>query len=201
MSRDPKTIALLKWMRSNGWSEEAPLRLTKFPTVRGLASKKMIRPHQVLVSIPLSLVISRRSVSGDDELKDLSTQELLSLFLLREKAKGIESFWTPYLDTLPSSYTTPFFCLDREVDCLPSYLKEKVEQIRESFERSFQRARMFDTFFSKAEFAWAWFTVNTRAVYFESSMALVPFLDMFNHSSDASVSVNVSEDSYKVIEK
>ena len=65
--------------------------------------------------------------------------------------------------------------------------------------------------FNLDEFAWAWFTVNTRAVYFENSkekhttqpyketfgddnenLALAPFLDMFNHSSKASVEAGIN---------
>ena len=60
--------------------------------------------------------------------------------------------------------------------------------------------------FKLDEYAWAWFTVNTRAVYFKDSnyqkypntcqvdlgddhenLALAPFLDLFNHSSKADV--------------
>jgi hypothetical protein len=58
-----------------------------------------------------------------------------------------------------------------------------------------------------AQFSWAWFAVNTRAVYFENrddvtaganfsksenNLALAPFLDMFNHSSDVTVKVGMT---------
>jgi hypothetical protein len=66
--------------------------------------------------------------------------------------------------------------------------------------------------FNCEEFAWAWFTVNTRAVYIKNSLlknyttephqanlpdeyenlALAPFLDMFNHSSNASVEAGLN---------
>ena len=74
------------------------------------------------------------------------------------------------------------------------------------------------------EYAWAWFTVNTRAVYFKTSnstqngldahqtdlgddqenLALAPFLDLFNHSSMANVEAglnlqsNASESFYEI---
>ena len=79
--------------------------------------------------------------------------------------------------------------------------------------------------FNVEEFAWAWFTVNTRAVYFENSLrgkrteeiykgysndadqnlALAPFLDMFNHCSTANVeagynlSQKISKTGYEII--
>ncbi|CAB4062643.1 unnamed protein product [Lepeophtheirus salmonis] len=49
--------------------------------------------------------------------------------------------------------------------------------------------------------AWAYFTVNTRAVYHsDGGMALIPFLDMFNHSPHVSVSINEARDgSFEII--
>ena len=66
---------------------------------------------------------------------------------------------------------------------------------------------------SLAEFQWAWFTTNTRAVYldhdprFESRrsrpsadcLALVPHLDLLNHSGEVSVSTAVDRAGYRII--
>ena len=54
---------------------------------------------------------------------------------------------------------------------------------------------------SKEKFAWAWFTVNTRGVYFpdqHDNLALAPFLDMFNHSCHVQVQVEQKNQFYNL---
>ena len=54
---------------------------------------------------------------------------------------------------------------------------------------------------SKEKFAWAWFTVNTRGVYFpdqHDNLALAPFLDMFNHSAHVQVQVEQKNQFYNL---
>ena len=50
-------------------------------------------------------------------------QVSLALFLLHEKLLGIESFWFPYLSSLPKTFTTPAFLPDRQLFTLPPLLK------------------------------------------------------------------------------
>ena len=105
-----------------------------------------------------------------------------------------------------------------KVQCFPSYLKtqciEQQTKVRKSFSNiSSLVKKAYKNFnFNCEEFSWAWFTVNTRAVYLKNSLlknvtwgplqsnlteeyenlALVPFLDMFNHSSNASMEAGLN---------
>ena len=54
-------------------------------------------------------------------------QTLLSLWLLLEKGKGLHSSFYPYLASLPTHYTTPYFCSPGEKQHLPHYLLTKVQ--------------------------------------------------------------------------
>ena len=51
-------------------------------------------------------------------------------------------------------------------------------------------------------FAWAWFTVNTRGVYFSDghdNLALAPYLDMFNHNANVQVEIEIKDDKYYLV--
>ena len=104
------------------------------------------------------------------------------------------------------------------MNCFPSYLKKEcIEQktkVRKSFSNiSLLVKKSYKNFsFNSKEFAWAWFTVNTRAVFLKNALfekhtlqppqpnfteeydnlALAPFLDMFNHSSMANVEAGIN---------
>ena len=97
------------------------------------------------------------------------------------------------------------------MNIFPSYLKipafEQKNKVSKSFTKISQLVKNPNKIeFDLTNFAWAWFTVNTRAVYFKETnhqhytntyqkdsdgdhenLALAPFLDLFNHSSKANV--------------
>ena len=61
--------------------------------------------------------------SGASIPSDLRTHDLLAAFLLSCKivGAGLDSY-RPYLDSLPESYSVPFYCTEEEALCLPRYL-------------------------------------------------------------------------------
>ena len=113
----------------------------------------------------------------------------------------------------------------------PTYLKLQTVEQKTKVMKSFSKIKLLvenssnGLNFNTNDFAWAWFTVNTRAVYFKTSstenpnaqlldinstgdhenLALAPFLDMFNHSSMASVEAGlnlrpaISNNCYEII--
>ena len=196
-------------------------------TGRGLQTLTDLDPGDTLVNIPLSALISRDCVEEalnsqfkNGSLALLSTQTLLSFWLLREKQLGLGSQFHPYLQSLPSSYTNPYFCSVKEKQSLPQYLLNKIEDQESEVVRCYQRlvnSLNCDMNHGLSEFAWAWFTVNTRAVYLdqdprfhhqnntqnksEDCLALVPFLDLLNHDSSVEVRAGVSPDNtgYRII--
>ena len=101
-------------------------------------------------------------------------QTLLSLWLLHEKSLRDKSLFYPYLDSLPTHYTNPYFCSAKEKLCLPQSLSEKVTQQEDVVIKNYQQLLGLTKQLSWAltpsmvEFSWAWFTVNTRAVYLDS---------------------------------
>lgn len=54
---------------------------------------------------------------------DIRTHDLLAAFLVRCKIPEEEGLdpYRPYLESLPESYSVPFYCSEAEASCLPRY--------------------------------------------------------------------------------
>ena len=211
-------VELFNWFkkyRQNAPQPGPQLRLAIFPdTGRGLMALTPLLADDILISIPLRFMITRRNVEDSlksencsviGDLKKLSTHHLIACFLLLELAKGLNSFWHPYLKTLPDAYSVPYFCSSHEISRLPCYVKDNILKqqmlVAAAYDLTKSHVKIAHDI---VQFSWAWFAVNTRAVYFENcddvivdgnfgksenNLALAPLLDMFNHSSDVTVEV------------
>jgi len=221
-------VKLLQWMKESKWTSVCELQPTEFLPIglRGLMAKHKIDISDSIVRIPMNLLVTRKAAITFIErskvfdfdssfFSHMTTLELLAIFLIINKVPNndlkCDQFWKPYIDTLPESYDVPYFCNEDEVNIFPSYLKIKTLEQKNKVWNSFSKISSLVKKSNKIEvdleeFSWAWFTVNTRAVYFKDSdskhyldtyqialdddqanLALAPFLDLFNHSSKASV--------------
>ncbi|XP_059488092.1 SET domain-containing protein 4 [Neocloeon triangulifer] len=205
--RDTEVEDLCKWMSVKNWTSTCSLRLFNFPnTGRGLQALCSISKGDVLVSIPKELIITCTSAIKSplmDQIFKRScssslfpiAQQILATFLLLEQRKE-ESEWRLYLQSIPKSFTTPHFATD--LNKLPDYLSDKVKseilRVKSSLDwanQELQRCKIEK--FLWPEYRWAWFAVNTRAVFVKPSeddkicrdkdnIALAPYLDLLNHS-------------------
>ena len=158
---------LAVWLAGRGCCAPALLRPALFPGVgRGLQARQAFPPGSTLLSIPrAALVTPSLAAAALPDLSDLPGPALLAAWLLLERRRGALSSHAPYLASLPRHYTTPYFCLAAELEVLPAWLRGPVEQQREAVAggRAAAAARGVRT--SLQEWAWAWASVNTRAVY------------------------------------
>lgn len=140
--------------------------------------------------------------------------DALCLFIMCEKLKGPYSEWAQYLNVLPKSYANPVTKLDlKMIELFPlksqetflaqineiNSVKRRIRTVFESW-AVINRSKNIYTF-DETLFLWAWCTVNTRCIYKPNnsneiynnsegdSIALVPFLDMINHSPEPKVSL------------
>ncbi|XP_016993886.2 SET domain-containing protein 4 [Drosophila takahashii] len=225
-------------LHSLGWQNHTHLSAQNFDqTGRGLCSKQdSFSPEDELIRLPVGCLISIATLEADQAFKNLfnkelfdkdsriSFQALLACYLLYQKHLqecSLHSIYSAYLDTLPRSYSTPYFCSIPELQCLPESLLERTvaqnRQIRGYFEIIKSLILNCDCcgrnygqeIWSLAEFKWAYFTVNTRSVYLSSrflkkqsshfqdlisgdtNMALAPFLDLFNHSDSVQTTAQI----------
>lgn len=212
---------LYKFLAARGWRNENSFTVSSFKdTGRGLYAKKNIIEHDVLIELPIESMISIITLESDDEFiklfevekfddlkAKLSFQSLLAFYLSYQKGLDEESLWSPYIKTLPDTFSNPYFCKKSELYHLPDNLlqmvvnqhnsiKSQYEIIRKTLKEEAQQSLNLDTF------KWAYFAVNSRSVFIswksleplvefslfkelfvdEPKMALAPMLDLLNHS-------------------
>ncbi|EDV97065.1 SET domain-containing protein 4 [Drosophila grimshawi] len=190
---------LYKQLHSLGWRNETQLSAFSFSqTGRGLCSKtQCFRAGDELIRLPAGCLISIATLESDEEFKALfdpdlfdkdsriSFQALIACYLLHlqhlHEARQ-ESPFAAYLDSLPRSYTTPYFCAVSELQCLPEAILERTvsqnRQIRDCYQvlKSLVGAqhcqccgqRYCEEIWTLAEYRRAYFAVNSRSVYLSS---------------------------------
>lgn len=219
-----KFVPLLKFMKENGWENDTKLKFKTFEsTGDGIFSVRGIKSDEELIKVPFQAMITLETLISSSDfakkcentLKDtkFTFQCLLSLFLVHERSKGDFSRWKSYLDVIPHEFSVPYFCTKDEFHHLDENLLQKMVKQKEIVKKSCEIFQKFD-FLDKKTFEWAFFVVNTRGVYLDSShmskkffgemledspnIALVPFLDFFNHSDDVRTSTNANHDFYSL---
>ncbi|KAJ8913508.1 hypothetical protein NQ315_017058 [Exocentrus adspersus] len=199
---DLAVINLKRWLAQNDF-RDTHLGLKNFPrTGRGVTSSRQIPENDILIAVPYKLMISCSTLQESlqevvSPAHKLKIHDLLALFLVVEKQKE-KSLWKSYLDSLPL------------------VLPIASQKNRENFMESMSRVRRSigergGCVLDENLFKWGYILVNTRAVYVDPqivqaeccffqnilidrpSMALCPFLDMFNHHFLARTEAKVVE--------
>ncbi|KAG8336369.1 SET domain-containing protein 4 [Homalodisca vitripennis] len=234
LGQDKKFQQLVQWMKHNGWSQVGRLAPTDFPsTGRGLKALQHISSGDILATIPGKLLMTvetaSKSLFGDVFRRNkLLTQQVLAAHIVFEKHLGEKSFWANYISSLPEEIKTPVFSSSAEIEALPEHLSSKLNTYRSNVSELFRMLAESMTSVEKCShcdmylsqiltedcFLWAWFIINSRAVYIspehnsdhdlilsdKNCLALAPYLDMFNHSNDAKVQAffNELDGSYQI---
>lgn len=186
---------LYKHLNQLGWLNQTQLSARSFThTGRGLCSKRQsFRAGDELIRLPAKCLISIATLESDQEFKELfnkdlfdkdsriSFQALIACYLMHHQHLHDTSMSSPlaaYLDMLPSSYTTPYFCTIAELQCLPEALLERTvaqnRQIRDYFQiiKKITSSQCCPCCGQRCEDVWTladykrcYFAVNTRSVY------------------------------------
>ncbi|ESO87310.1 hypothetical protein LOTGIDRAFT_210687 [Lottia gigantea] len=195
-----------KWVKKMG-TKKHRLQSRIFPeTGRGMMALSNFSPGDVIISLPFNLLITADTVLNSTighYIKSynpkLSLHQALALFLLFEKNKGEDSIWWNYLQTIPKSFTTVGYFSQEECVRLPERLQNSVQihitKLRKDYRHCQKLWFMRGLYLNFEAFQWAWYAVNSRSVYYkttcdhleeeECNMALAPFLDLLNHSTEA----------------
>ncbi|XP_023320525.1 SET domain-containing protein 4 isoform X2 [Eurytemora carolleeae] len=115
---------------------------------------------------------------------------------------GLDDHWKPYINYLPNEYSLPLYYNQTELSALPGYISSHVYNQENIIQQSYL---LLKGLFACCRYTWGYSTVNTRAVYLEkdprdsgkgergeNTLALVPFLDLLNHSDDVSVEAGIN---------
>ena len=193
---DSRIIELLKWL-----GIKTNLHLFHFPNAgRGLRTSNTIRANDYLIRVPLKKMITRSTVQ-DQYPSHWSTQLMLTCFILENNRK-FSTDWSIYKRTLPESYDVPYFdCPDEDIiESLPLFLRNQIRTQSRLIHKQYKLAKSVVQVDEKT-FAWAWFSVNTRGVYYpdgHDNLALAPYLDMFNHNPEVEVKIEIIDSHYHI---
>ncbi|KAK7108115.1 SET domain-containing protein 4-like isoform X2 [Littorina saxatilis] len=215
---------LRKWMVARSSKRELAHTFNLMPfffpdTGRGLKTKRIIKSAAVIVSIPQCLLVTP-SVVLNSQVGSLlkrwkvsfTPHQLLALFLIVERNKSINSEWQPFITSLPSEYTLPHYFSADEINLLPLHVSLVAQRMIQRSQLAHKQVLQFccshwgedaDGWSSWERFRWAWCTVSSRAIFFETeeegkqfvdldfkdenNVALSPYLDLLNHTSAARV--------------
>ncbi|KAH8365440.1 hypothetical protein KR093_000797 [Drosophila rubida] len=179
-----------------GWRNETQLSALHFPqTRRGLCSKRQgFRAGDELIRLPADCLISISTLESDEKFKALfnkdlfnkderlSFQALVACYLMHQQHlhdTSKQSAFSAYLDTLPRSYTMPYFCIKSELQCLPEALLERIVAQHRQLSENYQIIKSLvgtqqceccgllycEDIWTLADYKHAYFTVNSRSVY------------------------------------
>ncbi|XP_067421650.1 SET domain-containing protein 4 [Emydura macquarii macquarii] len=216
-------IQLKKWLKERGFDDSNLRPAQFSGTGRGLITTKAFQAGELIISLPEKCLLTTGTVLssylGEYIAKwkpPISPLLALCAFLIAEKYAGEQSVWKPYLDVLPRTYTCPV-CLEQEVvRLLPEPVRRKAHEQRTVVQELYTSSKTFfsslqslftedvETVFNYDALQWAWCTINTRTVYMKRSQrecfsrepdvyALVPYLDLLNHSPNVQVKAAFNE--------
>lgn len=231
---------LYKFLSLRNWNNTNQLTVSSFPlTGRGLYSKRDLIEHDLIIELPYQRMISYPTLANDDEFRSIfsmhelekakslvSFQALLALYCHHQKLKGESSEWFAYIQTLPETFTNPYFCKKSELYFLPELVLEKIVDQNNSIKSNFQslislvRQDVRDNY-NLDTFKWAFFVCNSRSVYINEkwleplvdrhdfkellndspNMALAPLLDLLNHSNEVSTRSQLSHSQGFVVQQ
>jgi histone-lysine N-methyltransferase SETD3 len=121
----------------------------------------------------------------------LSSEQVLAAHLLHEAARGPESFWEPYIRSLPHSYSTAMCLAEGQASELQA--PHAVQMARAAAAAALEQhagvlpllraLQLAPKWRSRGAWLWAASTLSSRTMYlpFDSAGALTPFGDLHNY--------------------
>ncbi|XP_073011218.1 ribulose-1,5 bisphosphate carboxylase/oxygenase large subunit N-methyltransferase, chloroplastic [Typha latifolia] len=212
--------ALQKWLSDSG----LPLQKMAIQRVevgeRGLVALKNIRKGEKLLFVPPSLVISADSEWSCPEmgnvLKRFSVPDwpLLATYLISEASRASSSRWSSYISALPRQPYSLLYWSRSELDTylVASPIRERaIERITDVIGTyNDLRTRIFSKYpdlfpeevYNMETFRWSFGILFSRLVRLPSmdgKVALVPWADMLNHSSEVETFLDYDKSSQGIV--
>ncbi|XP_071963340.1 actin-histidine N-methyltransferase-like [Antedon mediterranea] len=207
--REENLDAFLSWVKEHG-AMCNKVKIAKYNTEGyGIEAVTDVKEDDVFLSIPRSMMLTvetaRQSEFGklaetDPILKSMPNV-LLAVHVLSEMFKP-DSFWRPYLDFLPRSYSVPLYFNEAEMSYLQGSqaFSESLKQYKNIARQYAYFNKLFHTspdaadvplknMFTYDGYRWAVSTVMTRQNQIPSTnrkyqcTSLIPLWDMCNHTN------------------
>lgn len=208
---DPPIAKLIHWLEQAGATISQLQVVSLGGGERGIRALAELAPNEKLLRIPRRCVLTvddaRASEIGqliEAHAPRIEDERMYLLaFILREKERGEDSFWKPFVDVLPRSFPThPFFFDKHELSLLTgSFAQGMVEYQRISLaNRHASLCKHVPGFerFTLEQFVWAHFAVVSRTFSVlqggHIATCLVPLADMLNDGRPWNTRWALSED-------
>lgn len=199
---------LLDWVRANGGSTGS-LAIRRSAGIRGLHLEDAVASGGEVLYVPRQLAITadvaKSSLVGQQIAaggRNVSERGYIAAFLLSMRKK--DGFWKPYIDILENAlFTHPLFFFSENKAILNKwfYTSSCIVAFNDECEREFanitESLRAADRF-TIQEFTWAFCCVMSRAFTIKTgdrkTIALMPLLDLMNHSFSENCTYKFEED-------
>jgi hypothetical protein len=214
---NPRHRKFIEWCFDNGfkWAGvDFPAYFGLNGELRGIVTTREIRPYEAIMAVPNKLLITSikakedkhlsKIISAHEELFDIKDENgeynILIAFLLKERAKGTESFYFPFLNLVPEiesglvwdKETINFIqeaALKEEALDAQRELKEEYQAMKEVLEKY---PNMFPNL-TLHDFAWASQFVTTRCFgWFLPCTLLAPMVDLINHYANEQCTTEIA---------
>ncbi|KAF8367606.1 set-29 [Pristionchus pacificus] len=196
MADDRRLADFIEWSRERGIRfDDVEIRSAGEGAGNGVFARDSQRANKNVIELPAGELLTAgrvvereryRRMVEEKGVRPTAFEMLVLFFYLEREEEGSE--WTPYLRMLPSSFDTPVAAgLPLRDDDLPLSV------------RRFWLPPLLPAPVDDDRLLWAWHVVNTRCIFVENpphplidtstvedTIAVIPFVDMLNHSSDAS---------------
>ena len=180
----------------------------------GLVAHEAVAAGDAVLRVPLAACLHvdalersvlREVAAAEPQLLEEEAQdELLALMLMAERRAAHESFWWPYLQSMPGEYDTPLYWSEEErkhlagtnVGLLTTIMARRIAQDWQELHASLvQRHADVLGGLTLQDYTWALSTIWSRAVGVDRGdrhrylRCLAPTLDMCNHHPQAAPSL------------
>jgi len=206
-----KLQTFLRWIDEHGARYPKLRLITQADGERSVVAQEDISAFQEVVHFPTRLLMTQKQALASEmgrllqaHAGPVNDEVYLAAFLLEEKQRG-DSFWKPYLDILPESFSNvPLFFPDHERALLKgTFVSELLEYqgrtLLTEYAQLCERVPGFNRFSSDA-FLWARLIVSSRCfgLLMDGAMnrCLVPLGDMLNHQNPPDVIWSCFGDSF-----
>ncbi|KAJ0986909.1 hypothetical protein J5N97_005265 [Dioscorea zingiberensis] len=211
---------LQKWLSDSGLPPQKMSIQRVDIGERGLVALKNIRKGEKLLFVPPSLVITADSEWGCKEAGDVLQRysvpdwPLLATYLISEASLMNTSRWNRYISALPRQPFSLLYWTRLELDAylVASHIRERaIERITDVTDTyNDLRARIFskhpnlfpEEVYNMETFRWSFGILFSRLVRLPSMdgrVALVPWADMLNHSSEVETFLDYDKSSQGIV--
>ncbi|KAE9019533.1 hypothetical protein PR003_g13039 [Phytophthora rubi] len=204
MSSPAVVTKLLEWLESHGAADSLlDIRYLGKLEGHGVFAKQPLTSGQVTLQVPFQLTMNTESAVKSDlapvleKYPQIPDDEVLALHLMHERSKGDESFFAPFIASMPTTFDLPVFWTEAELNelkgtnvlLLTQLMKKHLERDFENIHQAVAEdvAEIFASLptLTIDDYMWAmsviWsraFGVNRGGKYLR---VLCPAMDMFNH--------------------